>query len=388
MVNANRSLEGRSIALVTPLVVRGNGQGRVNYEIVRKAVARGARVTVLANRVAPELLEAGVRAVSFPGANLPTHLARSQAFIAQSHLWLARRRSTFDVVHANGSVTLFPSDVNTSHFVHAAWAKSPAHTSRYHRNAYGLYHGLLTRVHVAEELVAYRASRNVVAVSRQVAGELIAAGVDAHRVRTILNGVDTDEFAPGEESREALGLPTGFLALFAGDMSTPRKNLDTVLAAMRELPNVTLAVLGSIERNPYPAMVAEMGLADRVRFLGFRRDVGAVMRAADAFVFPSRYEACSLVILEALASGLPVVTARTAGGSEIVGAESGEVIDDPDDVPALVRAIARIAASPDTLATMSRAARAVALDNTWDVMSDRYADLYASVASERESRLR
>jgi hypothetical protein len=58
-----------------------------------------------------------------------------------------------------------------------------------------------------------------------------------------------------------------------------------------------------------------LNVSDHVHFLGYRRDIPDLMRTANIFVFPSRYEACPLVLLEAMASGLPIVTAQTAGGS-------------------------------------------------------------------------
>ena len=88
-------------------------------------------------------------------------------------------------------------------------------------------------------------------------------------------------------------------------------------------------------------MVSQLGLADRVHFLGYRRDIAALMQAADVFVFPSRYEACTLVLLEALAAGLPVITAVTAGGSEIVTPDCGVVLSDSEDMAGLVAASAK-----------------------------------------------
>ena len=87
---------------------------------------------------------------------------------------------------------------------------------------------------------------------------------------------------------------------------------------MQKIPQLQLAVVGDETQSPFPAMSQKMGLADRVRFLGYRRDVPRLMRTCDMFVFPSRYEACSLALLEALASGLPVISAKTAGGSELI----------------------------------------------------------------------
>ncbi len=374
--------ERLSLALVTPRLVRGDGQGRVNYEIVRYALERGASVTVVTTELAPEL-KAHERVIWIRGgfARLPTSLLRSQFFAFGAGRWFGKHAAAFDVVQSNGSVTLAASDVNTAHFVHGAWAKSEAHTARYHRNSYGLYHRLLTALHAAREKVAYRRARHVVAISKQVEAQLVAIGVSPQKLSVIYNGVDTREFVPGRAARAQFGLPAEpFVALFAGDMTTPRKNLETALAALAFAPGVHLAVVGSLNKNPYPARVATMGLADRVTFLGFRRDLPQIMQAVDAFVYPSRYEPLGLVVLEALAAGLPVVTVRATAASELIGPEAGFVIERSDDARAVGEALARLAADGALRGGMARAARGIAERHTWTQMSERYYELYERVA--------
>ncbi|WP_216455264.1 glycosyltransferase family 4 protein, partial [Arcanobacterium phocae] len=155
------------------------------------------------------------------------------------------------------------------------------------------------------------------------------------------------------------------LALFVGDIRTNRKNLDTVLRALVGVPDLHLAVGGSIAGSPYPALAERLGVSDRVHFLDFRRDVADLMKAADLFVFPSRYEACTLVLLEAMASGLPAITAISAGGSEIVTPDCGVVLTDSEDVGALTRAMAELARDPERRERMGRRAREIAEQHSW-----------------------
>jgi glycosyltransferase involved in cell wall biosynthesis len=113
-----------------------------------------------------------------------------------------------------------------------------------------------------------------------------------------------------------------------------------------------------------------------VHFLGFRDDVAALMRAADLFVLPSRRDSCPLVLLEALASGLPVVTARTVGTAGLVEPESGFVLDRPDDTEALAEALRALVADAERRRAMGRAARAVAERHSWEKMAEQYVDLF------------
>ena len=104
-----------------------------------------------------------------------------------------------------------------------------------------------------------------------------------------------------------------------------------------------------------------------------------LMRSVDAYVFPSRYEAMSLSLLEAMAAGLPVVTARTAGGAEIITRECGIVLEDPDDPAALAQAIGSLAASRDTCRTMGEAARELMTRFGWAHMGAQYVALYRRI---------
>jgi glycosyltransferase involved in cell wall biosynthesis len=180
----------------------------------------------------------------------------------------------------------------------------------------------------------------------------------------------------GPADRQALGLPRGVVLLFVGEIRTPRKNLDTLLQALRDVPAAVLCVVGDTAQSPYPALARRLGVADRVMFLGYRDDVAQLMRAADLFVFPSRYEACSLVLLEALASGLPVVAARTTGGSELLTPECSVLIDDADDAAALAVAVNGLLASSEARLRMRTAARKLAEKHSWASMPGCYLDTY------------
>jgi glycosyltransferase involved in cell wall biosynthesis len=280
-------------------------------------------------------------------------------------------------VLANGFATWARSDVNAVHFVHRAWAASPHHPWRQHRDARSLYARLYAGVNARLERGAFRRAPRVVAVSQKLQAELVAGGVPAERITTILNGVDTEEFAPGVAGRAALGLPEDVpMALFAGDLRTSRKNLDSVLLALaKSSPCLHLAVAGRHENTAWPAMAEALGVAPRVHFLGFRTDMPALMRAADFFVFPSRYEACSLVLLEALASGLPVITAASAGGAEIVTRDVGFVLPDSEDVEGLAASMTRLADDVELRLGMRSAARRLATAHGWQAMARHYVAL-------------
>jgi glycosyltransferase involved in cell wall biosynthesis len=379
------------IALVTHKFTKGDGQGRVNYEIARAALEAGHCVWLIASDIAPELAAHSMaQTVRVGVAGWPSALIQNQVFAVKSALWINRNRHQLDLVHVNGFITWARADVNTAHFVHAAWLQSPVHTSRIRRDCYGLYQWIYSWVNSVLERWAYRRASVVIAVSNQVKRELVSAGLPAEQVQVVPNGVDLVEFKPAPVRREALGLPEGVLLLFVGDIRTPRKNLDTLLRALTLVRVGTLVVVGSVIGSPYPRLADRLGVAERVMFLGYRKDVPLLMRAADVFVFPSRYEACSLVLLEALASGLPVVAARTTGGSELLTPQCSVLIGDADDVSALASALDGLVASVDVRAQMRAAARKVADSLSWTNMAERYLEIYrecsrGSIASQCKS---
>jgi glycosyltransferase involved in cell wall biosynthesis len=371
------------IGIVTPSIAINEGQGRVNYEIAAEAVRRGHEVSVFCEHVGPDMAGRGdvwPKQIAAPNW-LPTQLLKDQFFALGSLKYVnsgSRRNGVvggrgFDAILANGFSTWSSTDVNAVHFVHSSWQESRHHPWRQHRTIRSMYYKLYNNLNAVLERGAFRRSRVIVAVSEKVKRELIDIGVPAARITTILNGVDADEFRPGFEDRAPFNLPRdAVIGLFAGDLNDSRKNLDTVLHALAAAPELHLAVAGRHEHTRWEQLASEVGVRDRVHFVGFRRDMPQLMRATDLLVFPSRYEPFGLVILEALASGLPVITTRSAGGAEVVSPESGIVLQDSESVDELSAAMRQLSGSRELRESMGHAGRELALRHSWRAMADQY----------------
>ncbi len=371
------------LVVLNPVVVYGNGQGRVNLEIVRAALARGWHVTVVAAAVDPSLLEhPRLRWVPVSIGGWPTQLLRDQVFALRTALALRRLGSDNDVVLGNSFVSWARTNVNVAHFVHGGELHSPYYSyRRWWRSPYAAYQHLYAELGAHLERRVFAQAECVVAVSEKTAGELRQIGVAAEKIVVIHNGVDTDVFHPGPGDRARWRLPPSTpVFLFAGDLRLLRKGLDTVLQALTLAPGVHLAVAGSLQRSPFPRIATRLGVSDRVHWLGFERDMATLMRSVDGLAFPSRYESLSLLIMEAMASGVPVLTARTAGGVEILGA-GGRVLEDPNDATTLARWMTELASTPDRRRYIGTAGREIALEHTWAHMTERYLDLIGSAKS-------
>jgi len=213
-----------------------------------------------------------------------------------------------------------------------------------------------------------------VAMSRLIRDEMKDASVPGERVHLLPHGVDTDRFqpaAPAERTalRARLGLPEGLLAVYVGRLLRG-KGLETLVEAFaREAvpPGLRLVLVGSgagqaldvtgeLERQ-----VEERGLGARVVLAGASDRVFDYLRAADLFVFPSRFEALGIALVEAAACGLPAVASRTGGIVDVVEDGGSGLLVPPGDVGALAAAIARLASDPGRREAMGRRARELAL---------------------------
>jgi glycosyltransferase involved in cell wall biosynthesis len=370
------------LCIVTPAVIKGDGQGRANYEITKEAIRRGHQITLLTRKVAPELQEHNqINWVDLSVEEIPTQFLKEIVFYYRSTEWLKIHRQKFDLIQVYGAITGTKGDVNTVQFVHSAWLRSPVHISRTRRNLYGAYQWFYTFYNADLERKAFGKARTVIAVSERVKRELESLDIPSDRIRVILNGVDVEEFSPGHGDRHQLGLPEEVtLALFAGDIRTNRKNLDTVLHALVLVPELHLVVVGSIQSSPYPQLAASLGLKDRVYFLGYRSDMSEIVKASDLFVFPSRYEPFGMVVSEAMAAGLPVITAATTGASEIVTTECGVVLADSEDTQGLAAAMAMLATDRELRKQMGKVGRAIAEQHTWASKVQSYLDLFEELA--------
>jgi glycosyltransferase involved in cell wall biosynthesis len=195
-------------------------------------------------------------------------------------------------------------------------------------------------------------------------------GLRADTVRVIHNGVDTGLFRPADAGergavRRALGVGPSDVVLMAVGSLKPVKAMDVLLRAaaplMRSHDRVRLVVVGDgPDRAALGSLARDLGIADRVSFLGLRTDVDTLLRAADAVVLASRSEALPTVLLEAMATGLPVVATRVGGVPEVVEQDGSGVLVPPDDAGALGVALERVVADEALRTRWGRRGRAIA----------------------------
>lgn len=181
------------------------------------------------------------------------------------------------------------------------------------------------------------AAREVVAISRMTKREIERLyRTPADRVSVVHNGVDLERFAPSlrerhhAATREALGIPReAWCVLFVGT-GFERKGLGPLVEGVARLspPEAWLIVAGKGATEAYRTAAERHGCGPRVAWVGPRQDVECLYGAADVVALPSLYEPFGNVHLEALASGVPVLTSRHAGGAEVISSgDNGWVVE-------------------------------------------------------------
>jgi glycosyltransferase involved in cell wall biosynthesis len=378
------------VTVISPEISHSGGQQRAMLYLVRHLLEQGHTVQAVTRAAADALRDYPTfTAHLVPGPERPMLVGYLSFLVLASRA--ARSLPLSDVVVNTENTALVTADLAYSHYCHSAYRRRRVFTLQsLARNAYCLAFDAINTV--TEQIIYRRLSRSVVAVSHQHRRELIdEAHVPADRVQVVHNGVDTAEFYPPSSSAEAAGLRVSLglpgeapLLLFAGDLRSPRKGLDTVLRAMAHLPcDVHLVVAGEARRSPYPGAAQRAGLSSRVHFIGFRRDLAQVMRACDLFVLPTHYDPFGLVVLEAMACGLPPITTAMAGAAEVVTpGVDGIVLSDPDDHRALAEHVRRLIDDTEHRHAMSAAANQTARRHDWNVVAASIESILMSLAGE------
>jgi UDP-glucose:(heptosyl)LPS alpha-1,3-glucosyltransferase len=215
-------------------------------------------------------------------------------------------------------------------------------------------------------------------------------GVPEERMRLIPNGVDAERFSPQhcsgfrEPMRRELGCPDNELLFLIVAHNLLLKNAEAAIRALARLTatgvTARLVILGGKRPARFIRMARKLGLSERVAFFEAVSDVRLYYAAADVYLHPTWYDPCSLVALEALACGLPVITTQFNGVSEIMtdGAH-GFVLDDPADFGALAGKMAALS-DPELRARMGAAARRLAMEHTFERQTEEFLSLYREVS--------
>jgi UDP-glucose:(heptosyl)LPS alpha-1,3-glucosyltransferase len=197
------------------------------------------------------------------------------------------------------------------------------------------------------------------------------------RIAVVYNGLErpkqtTDTTTSRRRFRRELGLENHDVALLFTARNYALKGLEPLLEAFARVaadcPQAVLIVCGSRRDRTYQRQAATLGIADRVRFLGFVDDIRGCFAGCDAFVFPTFYDPCSLVVPEALGFGLPVITTQQNGAAELLTeGRDGFVVETPWQIDDLAQHMILLANDDALRARMGAEAKRTAARATMDI---------------------
>lgn len=145
--------------------------------------------------------------------------------------------------------------------------------------------------------------------------------------------------------RNELGVPGNTMLLLSVGELNENKNHETVIRAIADMPNVYYIIAGKGGLQEHlQSVIDELGVSDKVKLLGFRKDIGELCATADMYAMPSYREGLSVALMEAMASGLPCVVSKIRGNTDLIDENGGELFD-PYSVEDCKAAIAKLIAT-------------------------------------------
>ncbi len=368
------------------------GKEQWSVQFASQLIARGYEVHVVASRFGDQVQGMPIARHPLAGVRSPIDFAEA----AERKL----RSLSLDVVHDTGAG--WYCDVFQPHggsrraltehnlLVLPRWMRPLKSAVNRWLPRYRRFDALMARQYVNDGRILLALSRQTLADFQQI------HGVPREQIRLGYNGVDPVRFSPEhrgqyrEAVRRWLGVEDETIVLLIVAHNFPLKGVPTLLRAMGRLTArrrpVHLAVVGGKRLRRYERAAARLGAGGAVTFTGTVRDTVPFYAAADVYVHPTFHDSCSLVVLEALASGLPVITSRLNGAAELLteGVE-GYVVPDPASVDDL---LARLELLFDASARnrMGEAARRLALQHTLQRNVNEVLAVYEEVVRNRPAQ--
>jgi UDP-glucose:(heptosyl)LPS alpha-1,3-glucosyltransferase len=289
-----------------------------------------------------------------------------------------KKAGRFDLVHSQGVCGL-SQDIATAHFCQAAWyaelRKQQGHLTWKQRLSESLLVPLDRRVFQTSK------SKRVIAVSKQTQGEIERFYYRREGITAIHHGVDLERFHPENKERYfastrrewGVGLDEK-VCLFVGNV---QKGALKAIEAMAATEAFSLVIVTRSDTARERQRIAELGLENRVKIRPATDKIETAFAAADVFLFPTIYEPYGMVISEAMASGVCVVTSKLAGAAELItDGEDGVLLDDPGNVAEIAGKLNSLASTHTRCADIGSRSRRTIEYFSWDKAAERHAEVY------------
>ena len=351
------------IAIVRKKYTFHGGAEGFSQALIKNLIAKGHEVHIFAIKWEVQGDLENIYFHRVPAITVNSFL-RDLTFAINSYRILKEKRNDFDIIQSHDK-TLLQDIYRAGDGCHREWLRQRlkrADTVKRVFTYLNPYHRLI--LWLENKIFTEKKYKKVIAISEMVKRNIIKHyRIDEKDIAVIYNGVDLERFHPRNkriyrnELRKKLGIDEkGLVILFVGS-GFERKGLRYLLEAAEKVAGkVTVLVVGKGKESLLKRFIKRQ----RVIFCGPQKEIHRFYAASDIFAFPTIYEPFGNVHLEALASGLPVITTRLSGASEIIeNGKQGFVINEPEDIDALRKAL-ELLSDEDLRADMSVKARTLA----------------------------
>jgi UDP-glucose:(heptosyl)LPS alpha-1,3-glucosyltransferase len=309
-----------------------------------------------------------------------------------SYMLFLKEINNFDIVHSQGAY-IGKIDIYTMHSCHKASlvvARKENFIEKVKKSAINPLHFIILRL---QKYSLFHAKR-LVAISETIKEEVLKYyNLDVNKIRNIPLGVDVDKFTPLNRLkyrnliRNQYNLKeTDFVIAFPAN-EFKRKGLWQIIEVVNTMKtdNIYVFVLGKDDPMPYLEKLHEIGLDNKFIFTGATPIIDQYFAASDMMILPTSYEPFGLVVLEAMASGLPVIVSQTAGVSELIQNNvDGLLLSNPDDTNEISQKLKFMIENATKRTQLGEQARAKALLFTWDNVAEKTYNVYKEIVSQKE----
>lgn len=342
------------VAVSFPGCHRRGGVERVMLESVNYLAERGHEVHAYASEWENQLVSPAVRR-HMVNPRIPISSLKHPSFVRASMLAIKASAQNFDVVAGFGALAV-PDSVVWMTSVHAAWLeisgsmRNPVSRLKQWLNP---FHSVI--IMMERRLLKGRRYRHLLTLSEDEKQHVVRLyDVPPEHITVVPNGFSEQEFNCHRRSsarsamRQSLRLKEADVVFIFVGNEAERKGFKPLCRALAAVaPRAILLAVGSLDSSALLPELQQIGFASQVRFVGSADNVSDYYAAADYFVLPTYYEAWGLVIVEAMATGLPVLTSRLAGASvAIQEGSSGLLLDNPTDLEELKSKIGLLLSTP------------------------------------------
>jgi len=295
-----------------------------------------------------------------------------------------KNKFDIDIINQNGSESL-SCDVVTMHSCHKAWVKEYKSWGplQYVRGSTNLSDRIVLPI---EKRILEKGSKKIISVSEGVKREILENyNVSEEKIAVIPNGVDLEEFKPDSEkrieTRSQYNIDENDVVLLFTGYEFRRKGLEHIIRALPYTDkNTKLFAVGKSNPKPFQKLANELGVSDNIIFTGFVPEIRDYYAASDIFVFPTAYEPFGLVITEAMATGIPVITSNLAGAAELITDwHDGLLLNDPNNANNIAEKINMLVEDESLRKRMGQNARKTAENYSWDRIARMTLEVYEEI---------